>query len=368
MMKKILALFLIISSFASSQEANLKNYVWKLNELNIDGVSYFTPENEEIKGVYLNILDSTTEDTGYFTSTMCNYLFGNIQIEASQFYFTNNSNSDLDCQLNDNSSFDSLYFQDFYLNHIGDPFQYTFHEDNNRLFLTVTNSDLDTVRYSVYLNAELNQNVWILQKVMLNGQEYFPPQELQNNVELTFPIEDNYKNLYTMACDYLNGDVHVSDSEITMIDGGHSIYICDSPIEDFDYLYMNSFMIHLLDNSFEYSITNDSYNLYLTLTDHLGNQAFYFASNLSLTEPDDVVKIDIYPNPVKNNFTITGTQKMLYRIEIYNSTGKRVFNQFMGNSNDANNIDISHLEKGVYFLSLMGKNQNVISTHKLLKN
>ncbi|MEP5338204.1 MAG: T9SS type A sorting domain-containing protein [Algibacter sp.] len=70
----------------------------------------------------------------------------------------------------------------------------------------------------------------------------------------------------------------------------------------------------------------------------------------------------IYPNPVKDIFTITNSQSA--DIIVYNILGKVVLNKKMENNNDS--VDISNLNTGVYYVSI--NNNGVISNKKIVKN
>ena len=71
-------------------------------------------------------------------------------------------------------------------------------------------------------------------------------------------------------------------------------------------------------------------------------------------------KINIYPNPTDGNIFIKNNLPD-YFVQITDPAGKIVFNDFA-----ENNIDISFLPKGLYFLTI--KNENIFFTEKIIKN
>jgi len=68
--------------------------------------------------------------------------------------------------------------------------------------------------------------------------------------------------------------------------------------------------------------------------------------------------LTVFPNPAKGIFTITTYQKNSYDIQVYDSTGKTVFQQ---TSFQDGNLDLSSLPKGTYFLKVLN------DTHGLAK-
>lgn len=73
----------------------------------------------------------------------------------------------------------------------------------------------------------------------------------------------------------------------------------------------------------------------------------------------------IYPNPVKDNFTISASENVIHEIKIYDLTGKLVFELMMNDSNKES-IDTHLLSNGMYVVSLA--TDKGIKTHKLFVN
>ena len=72
------------------------------------------------------------------------------------------------------------------------------------------------------------------------------------------------------------------------------------------------------------------------------------ASTLSIPEQVLADKLIIYPNPTSNSFSIN---KPTNRIEIYDTTGKLVYN-FNGRFIRNHAFDISNLEQGMYIVKV----------------
>ena len=78
-----------------------------------------------------------------------------------------------------------------------------------------------------------------------------------------------------------------------------------------------------------------------------GYVGIYDLSDLLSTQQPTQTKFSLYPNPTKNNFTITVVdQDTLQKVTIYNSLGQEVLNSTQ------ETIDVSSLSKGVYVVEV----------------
>ncbi len=71
----------------------------------------------------------------------------------------------------------------------------------------------------------------------------------------------------------------------------------------------------------------------------------------------------IYPNPANSVLTITSDSYSISKFIITEVTGKEVMN---GTAED--NIDVSHLRSGIYFISVYDENKRLAGTKKFVKN
>ena len=79
----------------------------------------------------------------------------------------------------------------------------------------------------------------------------------------------------------------------------------------------------------------------------------------------------LYPNPVSDEFTVqinnlqlTGNNQQI-KIEMYDVLGKIVLQSLI--QNQTSTINISHLNKGIYFVKLIEGNNNLLYTQKIIK-
>jgi Secretion system C-terminal sorting domain/FG-GAP-like repeat len=91
----------------------------------------------------------------------------------------------------------------------------------------------------------------------------------------------------------------------------------------------------------------------------LSNRLIWFENNLVISsnrnnfqQKNDL--IDVFPNPAKNNINI---KSEIYpsQMSIYDFSGREIINKKVMNNNQ--NIDISNLKEGIYFLKITGNNK-----------
>lgn len=85
-------------------------------------------------------------------------------------------------------------------------------------------------------------------------------------------------------------------------------------------------------------------------------------SNLSLLESSEKIRMNIHPNPVANQFTITNS--MNYGIAIYDISGRLMMRSKVKSNSEF--IDISSFNTGVYFIQL--ENKGKVTSRKIIKN
>lgn len=104
------------------------------------------------------------------------------------------------------------------------------------------------------------------------------------------------------------------------------------------------------------AIANDDSNVTGSIVITISNQ-----STVSVYENDFLSVFDLYPNPTAGLLTIN-TDEKINLVEVINIAGQTV-KAFTTN----NKIDISELEKGVYFIKISFKNKEVV-TKTIIKN
>ncbi|WP_088324075.1 T9SS type A sorting domain-containing protein [Polaribacter tangerinus] len=106
----------------------------------------------------------------------------------------------------------------------------------------------------------------------------------------------------------------------------------------------------------------------VTATDSVGNttkktiNVVVNENSLSINDSEYSTKINVYPNPTKNSFTLKSSSIKIHAIEMYNSLGLKVNIQ----SKNSNNIEIGTLKNGVYLLKIHTEEHGII-VKKIIK-
>ena len=123
------------------------------------------------------------------------------------------------------------------------------------------------------------------------------------------------------------------------------------------------------------SFQRPKWGIYRSLNDSssLRDEAVYFSDflveELDITSSKDIragfLKLDIYPNPASDYLSFR--QEIVSdatEIRIFDQTGRVVLSQpYHGNSQ----VNISHLEKGIYFVKLLSPQKSVLAGARLVK-
>ncbi|MET3730764.1 T9SS type A sorting domain-containing protein [Moheibacter stercoris] len=92
-----------------------------------------------------------------------------------------------------------------------------------------------------------------------------------------------------------------------------------------------------------------------------GSVFIFYHNNLSNLESQPTeVSVKIYPNPAQDYLFIQSDEP-IQSVKVYDSMGKLMF------ESSKNQIEISQLPKGIYFLKILTKSQNT-STHRIIKH
>jgi hypothetical protein len=200
-------------------------------------------------------------------------------------------------------------------------------------------------------------NIWGIDSDINDGYPY-----LRDGLEGVLPIKLEYfeAELYNNAVDLtwettaeINNDyftIERSDNEIdftvvTTIEGA------GNSSENLFYSYIDS-----------NPISGISYYR-LKQTDFDGK--FEYFDMVSITSEVEETNIDVYPNPNNGNFSISINSDKDTSYNILDSTGRIVSNGTL-NSFD-NNIDITNMPKGIYFLKI-GTNDDFSNTTRIIIN
>ncbi|PHR13865.1 MAG: hypothetical protein COA40_04965 [Aequorivita sp.] len=208
-------------------------------------------------------------------------------------------------------------------------------------------------------DPQLFENDWYLQKIILDGQDIFPP----NNSEIENVVLEILENPYyisTWACSVIGTDIILISNEyfevndFAIISNG-----CTLPETVlFENYYFNDFYDWQNPNTFNYVIEIGTNNeKQLILTNDLGNQAIYGDAPLSINTAEEKI-FAIHPNPANDKLFISTTDitgNLI--IKIFNIAGKLLDKQTLETASQTP-LAISQLKSGIYFLNIEDENGN----------
>lgn len=226
------------------------------------------------------------------------------------------------------------------------------------LFVTYTSSAQD---------PRLFENYWYLQKVIIDGQDHFPPSPNEEVPYVPLNMAPDY--LETSVCDTGDGAVEYSliDSSFFFTHGMAmtlgNCYIPDN--YPFQVLYFNDFFDSnyiTQDDIFQYEVIETMDNmLQLTLTSPRGDQAIYGNTILAINDYHEI-NVAISPNPVDNLLYIKSNYP-LDKMVIYDAMGRKIM--VIDRMLPSSSVSLSGLAKGIYIVEISSKGKK--HSEKFLK-
>jgi len=225
--------------------------------------------------------------------------------------------------------------------------------------------------------VDLMSNEWYIHKVVLSGVEYLAPINQEranwqvNSSEFLFNAAAIY--LYYCTSCTLQGINFLPNNEFKV---GDMVCLamndCNSQSgngnTDFLGKYYDVFQVNQPDTVFHYEVTTvDSSTKQLKITNDNGDEAYFYSSKLSVTTKE-FSKVTVFPNPVESslNINLESVPEMNCKFVFYDITGRRV-KSTEDTSAKTILIDISDLQKGVYFLTILNDKRIVQKTEKIIK-
>ena len=92
----------------------------------------------------------------------------------------------------------------------------------------------------------------------------------------------------------------------------------------------------------------------------IGEIEFYQNSSLSVNNENNLNQTLIYPNPLKNVLFLKNYSQFINEIRIFTIDGRKVIKRQFSNTKPIQIIDVSTLEKGIYFISIHSNNNSIL--------
>lgn len=225
--------------------------------------------------------------------------------------------------------------------------------------------------------VELKNNQWYIYKVVLSGVDYIAPVNQERadwEVSMSeFSYTTNDVHLYYCSSCTLQGIAFLPNNEfiasdmvcLTMND-------CNSQLNNGNTAFLGNFydVFHVSQPNtvFQYEVTAlNASTQQLKITNTKGDEAYFYSAKLSTTS-NEFREVTIFPNPVENslNINLEPVAEANFKFVLYDITGKQV-KMIDDLSAKIISIDITDLQKGVYFLTILNDKGMVQKTEKIIK-
>ncbi len=199
-------------------------------------------------------------------------------------------------------------------------------------------------------HPELLDTEWHLHKIVIGGNDIYPPNvEIEPEKGMAFFYEDK---LITYFCDGLDVSItyYSEDKFLLEDDGITTIGVC--AVEENTTFNVQYFSVIYYSHNIliSYNITTDSEgNKLLVIINPNNDEAHYGNAPLSVTEFSQT-QLTLYPNPVTGVLYINSLD-VINTISVFDIYGKAV-KTVSGLNNNSSEIDLSHLQSGVYFIKV----------------
>lgn len=386
-MKKLLLITLLFLSLcAIAQNPTLFEKKWFLESVKIGNTNIPLPmDHFNFPFVTMNFYNTNsglmgssnqqmkTNCSSGFTSHL-NYI-GQGQINTS-FNFIDITPSEVssNCQTQDANmlSFMQVY-KSFFLDNINDDFYYGVLDVYGIDHLKIWKANGDELWFTevpnIVVNNELFIDDWALSKLIIDGNDLISPDfsaEGFDHIILDFKnyyteniatgtgvhildIENTFK-FYDCNSNRAMINLFPNDNEFYLYNLGGTLSQCGNPsLNNYSNQHYN-FYANNLPGAFSYTIQNSNGTEELTVINSIGNQAIYSRSVLSIGN-NVINDINIYPNPTQKYLNIE-TNSKIKKVTLYNALGQKVM------MTTKKIINISSLDKGLYFIKIVADNEN----------
>ena len=208
--------------------------------------------------------------------------------------------------------------------------------------------------------SELIENTWYLEKLVIDDEEFFPPnnEEVSEVVAEFVLANENNGGFRTYVCNGLEGDIIYNNEDDSFIAPFGWSPPFDECIEQENQLFENRYVYEFLEfnfseitGPFHYEIVSGDNAMQLIVTNSMGSKAYYNNAPLSISEV----------NLVANHFQIAfhhedlvvkSSQSVAESVLIFDLNGRLVQESKVENEK----ISTVNLPKGIYVVKIIDKN------------
>lgn len=352
--------FLFISTF--SQNPLLLGKGWMIDKVIIDNVTY-EPTNPDGIEYFLYFYETSSFS---YISRVCSEHFGNINYNpnANEFLLTTTQKTENLCaEFSQIAAFDDAYFLFFSQNQIPaipNLITYEIIQNPNSYQLILTNASGNKAYFNFYEpTPNLTAESWTLSSMKIGGVTYNVPSHFPG-YETTITANGFFNTIY---CNSLQGNVgFYPDQKFRLLEKGITLGWCFPPMTDSDMSFDTKYWeFYTMDNSNYYPYTYEisANNQTLTFTKQNGDYVIFNNKFLGTTEANNQ-KTKVYPNPISDKLTISGTEN-IGNYSILDASGKILLQNALISTKNLE-VDFQKFPVGVYYIKLNDK-----EIHKIIK-
>ena len=207
---------------------------------------------------------------------------------------------------------------------------------------------------------DLLENTWYLEKLVIGGEEFIPPNnEEVNNVTFGY-VDGNYTFSTTVCAELILGFELLDDNSFW---GTANMYINELCTQDENYYFEYNYFDFFWNSGFfeaalyEYQIIPENEELKLIIsTDDPGTKAYY--SNQILSTSEVTNSIDFQVAFQNENLIIKNRGSRAESVSIFDLNGKMLLSNSVSSEGI---VSTAQLPKGIYIIRLTDEKGNVLS-------
>ena len=356
-MKNSIPLLIFFASLQMfSQPAGMVNETFNLKYLKIGNIEYYTPDGENPNfAIYENSGNYSFEAGGIF-----NMMFGSANFRGNNVTFGSIGVTLHDC-VEPNCYYEDFNFHEVLSNSFMDSktLSYTYWTDYDFKYLTIYDSQYNSASFSTSITPEpdpLLFQTWYLHWIEADMGEWYP---IENDGSIHLTIHPDLTFSGSEGCALISGDFTLTEDS----DGWSDfILVPENYVKDETNCTEGSPTYNMSELEFRVPLRSfvDQYSLIYESSPGFIN---YFSNEILSTPENDMSKLNIYPNPVVDKLFIATANMDLNSIAVIDVNGRNVISQKSG---DLNEIDVSNLNSGMYFIRIESASGNIVK--KFIKN
>lgn len=208
----------------------------------------------------------------------------------------------------------------------------------------------------------LLENVWYLEKFVINGSDITYTENTNHNHIISFESLDTEIILKAGYCQTMFGLIGNVTNDVFSYDSFYQ-FIVDCNFNSDDFNMLNTITSFYFNTSGNFNLTISDVMNYkkLELVNSFNNRVIYNNVNLGFSTFFDKSELIIYPNPI-NDILYFKSDFEISMIKVFGFDGKLIESSL---SYSGNQIDFSNMKSGIFFLEF--EHNGKITRRKVIK-